>query len=275
MRLQEEPVRTGTRGGGKQGRDVLPLPACGPRRAQPGTLHRVGRVEDDRRTGGVAQAAEVPHVHDQVAVAEEGAPLGDRDLAATAAPPFSTEPVIPSGDIHWPFFTFTARPVRPAATKVRLAAEEGGNLQRVDDLRAGPAWCVSWMSVNSGSPLPSRTRSNRTPSSVPGAARRQPRPVGLVEARLEADRHPRRSAYCASTSATRGRRSPGSTTHWTRDHEWGTRERPTAQSAASTMVLGAGDSPLPRPWRRLSAAPMNPAKSGCGRVGRDFSSGWN
>jgi len=29
------------------------------------------------------------------------------------------------------------------------------------------------------------------------------------------------------------------------------------------------------PWRRASAAPTKSRKNGCGRVGRDFSSGWN
>ena len=43
-----------------------------------------------------------------------------RSVTRTGPPPpdrtFSTAPAIASGDIHCPFFTFTAFPVRPAAT---------------------------------------------------------------------------------------------------------------------------------------------------------------
>src|SRR4051812_37545831 len=50
------------------------------------------------------------------------------------------------------------------------------------------------------------------------------------------------------------------------------KERSHVQSAASTS-----DEPRDADARRLApaAAAMKPAKSGCGRVGRDWSSGWN
>ena len=51
---------------------------------------------------------------------------------------FATTLPISAGERNWPFFTFTARPVAAAATQqVGLAAEEGGDLEHVGDLRGG------------------------------------------------------------------------------------------------------------------------------------------
>ena len=101
----------------------------------------------------VAQAREVPHVHHQVAVAEEGAALGHRHLAAhRRCRTFSTAPAIPSGGIHWPFLTFTGLPVAPAATSRSVCRQRKagiwstsatcggrGDLRRPRARRSGPA----------------------------------------------------------------------------------------------------------------------------------------
>ena len=55
--------------------------------------------------------------------------------AAPAASSFATTFFMSQGARNCPFLTLTARPVRAAAIeKIGLAAEEGGNLQRVDRL---------------------------------------------------------------------------------------------------------------------------------------------
>ena len=117
MGLEEESVGTGRGGGREQRWNELPLPAAGSAFSLPRLLHRMGGVEDHRRAGGLPQADEVAHVHHQVAVAEEGASLGDRNLGCTRrCAPSRPRPASLRPAIHWPFLMFTGFPVRPAAT---------------------------------------------------------------------------------------------------------------------------------------------------------------
>ena len=67
-----------------------------------------------------ASVAEAARVMEQLA--REGRRVGfvgggtELELGAPPERIFSTAPAIPSEAIHCPFFTFTARPARPAAT---------------------------------------------------------------------------------------------------------------------------------------------------------------
>src|SRR2546425_8995348 len=144
-----------------------------------GLLHRMRRVEDDGPAAGRPQPHEVPHIHHEVAVAEEAAPLRDRDLGCAPARSFSTAPRISSGLIHCPFFTFTARPAFPVATRRSVWRHKNAGICSTSATwAAAGTWCVSWTSVRTGRPVAWRTRSSaRSPCSRPGprAARRRER----------------------------------------------------------------------------------------------------
>ena len=86
MRFEEEPVRAGGGGRVQERRDELPQAAARAALALARLLHRVGGVVDDRDAAGCSQAGEGPHVHHQIAVAEECAALGDGHLRGPARP---------------------------------------------------------------------------------------------------------------------------------------------------------------------------------------------
>ena len=160
---------------------------------------RVRRVEDHRRAGGGAEPREVPHVHDEVAVAEEGAALGHRDVArCRRSAPSRPRPAIPSGGIHCPFLTFTGLPVRPAATSRSVCRQRKAGICSTSTTSAAarglrrPRGCRSGPEGRSPR-APARARAR--PSSSPGPrGAAAPGAVGLVEAGLEADRDARAGA---------------------------------------------------------------------------------
>ena len=66
---------------------------------------------------------------------------------------FSTAPAMASACIHWPFFTFTGRPVRPAATSRSVCRQRNAGIWSASATSAAPAACAgSWMSVRIGQP---------------------------------------------------------------------------------------------------------------------------
>ena len=132
--LQEQSIGTSGHRRAYERPDVLRL-ASAHARALPGSLHGMRAVEDGGCVARLPQPLERAHVHHQVAVPEEGAALGDRHAGAPAERSFSAAPRISCGAIHCPFLTFTARPCGLRQKEVRLAAQEGGDLQHVDDLR--------------------------------------------------------------------------------------------------------------------------------------------
>ena len=190
MGLEEEAVGAGGGRGAQQRRDELAQAAARAARALPGccTLWVASKITGAPRRR--AQPREAAHVDHEVAVAEEGAALGDAPRRALpAAAHLLHRAAIASGCIHCPFFTFTGLPGAPGGDEqVGLAAEEGRDLQHVDDLgRGGRLGGL----VHVGEDRQARRRSHpleRLESLVePGPrARRRAGRVGLVEARLEA-----------------------------------------------------------------------------------------
>ena len=283
MRLEEEPVRARRRGGGEQRRDEL---AAGRRSRRPRPARAAGRSAWRRRSTGTPVAAahprEAPHVHDEVAVAEEGAPLGDGHLAATPAPlhllhrarhPLGLHP-LPLLHVH----RLAGRARRPRAGR---SAGRGtrGSAARPPPRRPRAACAASWMSVRIGQARsrPAPARAPRRPSSSPGPrVARQPRAIGLVEAGLEADRHARRRA---DERGQRLRRRAGMSVvlfdhagPGDQERRLGRRSRRISAERLGQVDAAPWPAP-PRPGAARSAAPMNPAKSGCGRVGRDLQLG--
>ena len=101
----------------------------------------------------------------------------------------------------------------------------------------------------------------------------EPGAVRLVEAGLEADRDAEVVLDARQLFGHRGQHVAGL------DHTGpGDEKRSAPEGPAHQRVLRASSSAAARAGaaaRRRMAAAMNPANSGCGRVGRDFSSGWN
>ena len=155
MGLEEESVGSRHRRRRHERGDVLAQAAARAAARLPRLLHGVGRVEDHRRAGGGAQPGEVPHVDDQVAVAEEGAPLGHRHVGgARPRAPSRPRRAIASACIHCPFFTFTGLPVRPAASSRSVCRQRKAGIWSASTTSGAGAACAgSWMSVSTGSPL--------------------------------------------------------------------------------------------------------------------------
>ena len=116
-----------------------PLPA-GRRPLPSRLLHRVGRVENDRRAGLARHDRQRPHVVDEGVVAEARAALGQQHVARAGG--------VELGDdvLHVPRREELALLDidRPAGAgggdeKIGLAAQEGGDLQSVDGLGDGGA----------------------------------------------------------------------------------------------------------------------------------------
>ena len=136
----------------------------------PGQLQAVRDVVDDR-VAERSQDREGAHVDDQVVVAEAVAALGDdRPCWLPAAVTFAIAWRMSSGARNCPFFTFTTRPVRAAATSRSVCRDRNAGICSTSATSATGAACAgSWMSVRIGTPAASRTRpSTRTPSSSPG-----------------------------------------------------------------------------------------------------------
>ena len=150
MGLEEESVRPGhgRRRKHELGDVLRGLPST--RAAQlrlPRLLHRVGRVEDHRRAGRLAEPGEVPEIHDEVTVAEESAALGDRHFACVRpARTFSTAPRHAFGLHPLPLLDVDRFPGGARSKQqVGLAGQrKAGNLEHVRDARrSAAAWSGS------------------------------------------------------------------------------------------------------------------------------------
>ncbi len=135
MGLEEQVVTSSGHGSADQRRDVLGITSArsgGPSRA----LNAVGAVEDDRNPAGLTDHTKRPHVHDQVPVAEERAPLGDEHLVGTSRPGllgdgghFLRGHPLPLLHVHRP------TGIRRRRDQVGLSAQKRRDLEHIDDLR--------------------------------------------------------------------------------------------------------------------------------------------
>ena len=139
MRLEKESVRAGGNGRVRERRNELARATAAPAFAAPGLLHAVRAVENHGRIARRTHAHEGAHVHDEIAVAEEGAALGDGELGRRpgahlvhgAAHALRMHP-LPFLHVHR-----LARCAR-GGEQIRLPAEERGDLEHVGHLRAQP-----------------------------------------------------------------------------------------------------------------------------------------
>ena len=105
-------------------------------RALAGDLDRVGGVEDDR--GVFAHDGQRAHVDHEVVVAEAGAALGEGDAIVAAFAQFGDGVAhVLRGDELAFLYVDGAAGAGGGDEQVGLAAEEGGDLQDVDDLAGG------------------------------------------------------------------------------------------------------------------------------------------
>ena len=239
-------------------------PPLAPPVALPRLLHRVGGVEDHRCAGGRAQPLEVSHVDHEVAVAEEGAALGHRHVArCRPLRTFSTAPAMASACDPLPLL-HVHRPAGAAGgdEQVGLPAEKRRDLERVRHLGRRrrlrrPRGCRSAPATRSRrgparareAPLPGRARAA---ASAAGA-------VGLVEARLEADRNARapRRAWPAPRRPAAGRRPARPRTGPAMRNGARANDQPiSARSRRALSARRAGGPPRPR----RSAAPTKPGE---------------
>src|SRR5205823_10481630 len=88
MRFEKEGVGAGRGGRVEQRRNKGAIAAARAVTSLPRLLHRMRGVEDDRRVARGLEPRKGAHVDDQIAVAKEGAPLGDRDFRRTAGADF-------------------------------------------------------------------------------------------------------------------------------------------------------------------------------------------
>ena len=229
---------------------------------------------------------EAPHVDHQVAVAEGGASLGH---APRRWPPpsgsFSTGSAHllrrhPLSLLHVDGFARWRR--RPPAGRSggRGTPGSAGRRRLGRRRRPGPD---SWTSVSTGRPV-SRARGPAPPgpSSRPGP-RGEPRPASGSPCRSGLEDRPARSAPRPARRATSAdpevhgvvleHAGPGDEQEPVAAEQRRAAGHRTAGGLPLRTLVGASRSaPGAVPTRR---AATNAANSGCGRVGRDFSSGWN
>jgi hypothetical protein len=127
--FKEDAVNAGGDGGAGEQGDELGL-AAGDAARGGGHLYGVGAVEDDG--GELAQDAEGAHVDDEVAVAEGGAALGERDALVAGGEDFADGVFHVAGGDELAFFDVDgAAGVAGGDEQVGLAAEEGRDLEDV------------------------------------------------------------------------------------------------------------------------------------------------
>src|SRR4029077_10344283 len=102
VRFEEEAVGAGGGGGIKEWRNEVPQTAARAVRAPPRLLHRMRAVVYDRRPARGPEPREVAHIDHEIAVAEELASFGPRDLGRPAGAALPAGPAMPSGSIHCP-----------------------------------------------------------------------------------------------------------------------------------------------------------------------------
>ncbi len=134
MDLHEEAVDAGGDGGAAEQGNELGLSAgLG---ALAGDLHGVGGVEDDGRV--VAHDGQRAHIDDEVVVAEAGSALGEGDALVAALVEFGDGVAhVLRGDELAFLDVDGASGAGGGDEQVGLAAEEGGDLQDVDDFSGG------------------------------------------------------------------------------------------------------------------------------------------
>ena len=255
-------------------------PPLAPPAPCPGCCTRGSRRRSPARRVAARSRAKFAHVDDEVAVAEEGAALGDGDVARCrplahllhrAGHRLRRASTAPSS-------RSPACRCAPAATSRSVCRQRKAGIWSTSTTSAAGAACSGrWMSVSSGRPVAARTRSSAaSPSSSPGP-RAAPgvRRLALSKLALKqtgtrrARAEPRQMLGHAQAARRPARRTQGPAMRNGR-----LRERPAPSARRSRRAPAAAAPARRRAWRR-SAAPMKPANSGCGRVGRDLSSGWN
>src|SRR5829696_4524316 len=135
MGLEKKTISAGRGGGGQKSWDEFALATANAALTPPRLLDSMGGIEDHRRTRGVPQPSEVPHVDHQITIAEERTALGDRyfsgpgttHLLHRTTHGFRVQP-LPLLDVD----RLTGSTGREQ--KVGLAAKESRYLQRVDNL---------------------------------------------------------------------------------------------------------------------------------------------
>ena len=185
---------------------------------------------------------------------------------------------MPSGCIHWPFFTFTGLPVAPAATSRSVCRQRNAGICSTSTTSRRRRALLGQMHVGEDRQSGRRAHAieRGEPLVEPGpAARAGVRAIGLVEARLEDDsaRHalgePREVLADAQVERV--------VLEHTRTGDEEERVAPERRGTRQSRGLTSDGAPASSRARRFAAAAaaMKPANSGCGRVGRDCSSGWN
>ena len=177
-------------------RDELARAAARAARTLPGPLHAVRRVEDDRRVARVAHAREVAHVDDEIAVAEERAALGDRDVGSALVDgrepraPSRRRRACPRDASTGPSSRSPALPVAPAATSRSVWRQRNAGICSTSTTSAAGAHCSGrCTSVRIGRPGRGADAVERGEPLVQArsAMRARVRAIRLVEARLEDD----------------------------------------------------------------------------------------
>ena len=233
------------------------------------------------RRAHAGQRAKIDH---EIAVAEERATLGGRDFGRTRASCIGEPlPNLGGGTAHrlgvhpLPLLDVHRPPSRACGDQqIRLARQERRDLQHVGDLR-GRCTLIGQMHVGEhGQPRRGAHAIERGESLVqPGTAKRPGvRAVGLVEARLEDDAA--RDALREPREMLRDSQVEAVVLEHARARDEEQRITPEARSRHDGDALTSFGAATDAARRlALAAAAMKPAKSGCGRVGRDCSSGWN
>ena len=229
MRLEEEAVGAGDRRGGQKLRNELAGSRARAFRALARLLNRVSGVEDDGRPRSRPETGKVAHVHDEVAVPEEGSALGH---CKVSAPPASD---LFNGTGHRlgvdPLALLHVDRLSRASggdEQVSLTAEKGGDLKDVGDRgrRAGVAGLVNVgeyrQPARGSDPFedPKSFVETRSPRRVESGT------IRLVEARLEADWNPTLEGDSGESIGHSGQHVAGLDDAGARDEKRSRPERP-------------------------------------------------
>ncbi len=263
MQLHEQRVDSHRRGGPGERSDELPLAA----RFRPGAprkLHAVGGVEDDR-PAEPPHGRQAAHVHDELLVAEGGAPLGEQDSAVAAGSRLLGDESHALGR-HELALLDEHRPAgaRRRHHQVGLPAEEGGNLEHVHH-RGDRLRLVRLVDVGYQRQAGLLPRRSQDPEALlhPGPAERiQAHAIGLVEGSLEDGGDAELLAQTGHRARHRQRHLAGFEHARSGDE----RERPAAADSDIAHLHGTAISmlshvPLPCAGRRYRGARAAPARA--------------
>ena len=168
MGLEEQPVDAHRHGRAGQRFDHCPIPAGGgPKTAR--LLDAVRGVEDYRDPKGL-HLGDGPHIADQPTVTEEGPAFAQQDVATARGLELGDDVRHVPGARNCPFFTWTGRPVPPAAVKRSVCrARKAGTCSKSHASATGAACSGRWMSVVIGRPVDFFTsRKTASPATKPG-----------------------------------------------------------------------------------------------------------